>query len=82
MKKTAVVHFADDIHKLQVADPEVRFGPDYYTSPQFLARPNSTLRLNLVNFTALRKIARTYPVRCSTTAKFTAKLTCSMDLSR
>ena len=62
MKKTAVVHFADDIHKLQVADPEVRFGPDYYTSPQFLARPNSTLRLNLVNFTALRKIARTYPV--------------------
>lgn len=62
MKRTAIVHFEDAIHKLQAADPEVRFDSEYYSSPEFLARPNSTLRLSLVNFTALREIARRHPV--------------------
>ncbi|WP_140398460.1 hypothetical protein [Brachybacterium massiliense] len=62
MKRTAVVHFEDAIHKLYVADPEVSFDTRYYTSPDFLARPNSTLRLSLVNFTALREISRRHPV--------------------
>lgn len=62
MDSTAVVYFEDAISKKIISDPDYEFGRAFFESPDVAARPNSTLRLNLVNYRALRELSDSYPI--------------------
>lgn len=62
MKRTAVIYFEDLIRKRLADDPDYVFDVGFFEDPNFPARPNSTLRLTLVNFAAFQEISRTHPV--------------------
>lgn len=62
MKRTAVVHFESAITKEQRQNPDCKFDKSFYYSPTFTARANSTLRLNVVNYNALRNLSHRNPI--------------------
>lgn len=62
MDKTAVIYFDNVIYKAVGQDRNFAFDDKFYLSPDFLGRPNSTLRLNVVNYSALRNLSKSYPI--------------------
>lgn len=62
MKPTAIIYFENGIYDLIKHNDAFQFDSSYYSSPEFTARPNSTLRLNIVNFKALKELSECYPI--------------------
>lgn len=62
MRRTAVI-FLDDLLLQKVdTDPNYKFDAKHFQAPDFAARPNSTQRLNISNFDAVRALAQDYPI--------------------
>lgn len=79
MKRTAVIHFEGAVKKELLRDPHATFGSEYYSSPSFAARANSTLRLNIVNYLALRNLSLEHPIDIFSYHDFSGEIAFLLD---